>query len=138
MRAKCLAVWALGLLLLQPSGGAYWDGPALAAAPGGAPGDQPRNVELVGQIGGACLAVAVQGRYAYIGVGPRLVVLDVSNPAGPLLLGRTAVLPGLVHGVAVAGTLAYVADGEAGLRVVDVSNPASPPAGGLRYPGGCQ
>jgi hypothetical protein len=32
------------------------------------------NVELVGQIGGTIMAVAVQGAYAYIGVGSRLVI----------------------------------------------------------------
>ncbi len=28
--------------------------------------------------------------------------------------------------MAVSGTLAYVADGDAGLQIIDVSNPASP------------
>ncbi|TEU11421.1 MAG: hypothetical protein E3J25_08095 [Anaerolineales bacterium] len=76
------------------------------------------NVELVGQIGGPTYAVAVQGNYAYIGVGPRLVVLDVSNPARPSVAGQTIVLPGLVRDVYAAGDYAYVAAGEAGLRVV--------------------
>jgi hypothetical protein len=80
----------------------------------------------VGQIGGATLAVAVQGRYAYVGVGPRLVVVDVGDPARPVEVGRTGVLPGVVRDVAVSGSYAYVADGDAGLRVIDVSNPSSP------------
>ncbi len=54
-----------------------------------------QNVELVGQIGGRVQAVAVQGGYAYIGVGPRLVVVDVSNPAAPRKVGETGVLPGV-------------------------------------------
>jgi hypothetical protein len=72
------------------------------------------NVELVGQIGGAVYAVAVQGRYAYVGVGPRLVVVDVGDPARPVAVGRTGVLPGVVWDVAVSGTYAYVADGYEG------------------------
>jgi hypothetical protein len=35
--------------------------------------------KLVGQIGGATYAVAVRELYAYIGVGPRLVVLNMSS-----------------------------------------------------------
>jgi len=36
-----------------------------------------QNVELVGQIGGFSYSVAVQGNYAYLGVGPKLAVLDI-------------------------------------------------------------
>ncbi len=87
---------------------------------------QSQNVELVGRIEGATLAVAVQGQYAYVGVGPRLVVLDVSEPSRPVEVGRTSLLPGVVRGVAVSGMYAYVADMDAGLRVIDVSDPSSP------------
>jgi hypothetical protein len=91
-------------------------------------GRQALNVKRMGQAGGATYAVAVRGNYAYVGVGPRLVVLDISDPAQPTIAGRTEAMPGLVQGVAVdaGGRLAYVAAGSAGLRVVDVSNPASP------------
>jgi len=82
-------------------------------------------VELVGQIGGTISAVAVEGSYAYVGVGPRLVVLDISDPTHPAFVGQTGVLPGIAD-VAVSASTAYVADGDAGLRVVDVSNPATP------------
>jgi len=85
-----------------------------------------RNVELVGQIGGTCQAVAVQGRYAYIGLGPRLAVVDISNPAQPALVGQSAMLPDVVLDVAVSGTLVYVADRDGGLRVIDASDPAHP------------
>ena len=37
---------------------------------------------------------------------------------------------GMRVGVAVAGNYAYVADDDAGLQVIDVSNPANPRAGG--------
>lgn len=39
------------------------------------------NVEVLGQIGGECRAVAVQSGYAYVGIGPSFFVLDVSDPA---------------------------------------------------------
>jgi len=85
-----------------------------------------QNVEFVGHIGGAALAVAVQGDYAYIGAGPRLTILDISNPASPTVVGKTLPLPDIVHDVAVVGSYAYVADGSAGLRVVDISTPVNP------------
>jgi len=82
--------------------------------------------KLVGQIGGPTNGVVVRGDLAYLAVGPRVVVLDVSEPARPTLVGRTAVLPGVVEDIAVAGPYAYVTTGDAGLRVVDISDPAAP------------
>lgn len=41
------------------------------------------NLELVGQLGGVTHAVAVQGAYAYIGLGARLVVLHIFHPSRP-------------------------------------------------------
>ncbi|MEK7994635.1 MAG: hypothetical protein AAB403_12595 [Planctomycetota bacterium] len=87
---------------------------------------QPFSLRMVGQIGGPTQTVAVQGNYAYVGVGLRLVVLDVSNPATMREVGATAPFPHFVEGVAVSGTHAYVAAGGAGLRVVDVSKPERP------------
>jgi hypothetical protein len=68
----------------------------------GTPGSE--NMALVGQVGGVSRAVAVAGDIAYLGVGPRLVALDVSNPAAPVLLGRSAVLPGVINAVVVTQT----------------------------------
>jgi hypothetical protein len=83
-------------------------------------------VRLVGQFGGVIDAIAVQGHYAYIGMGPRMVVLDVANPAQPVVLGQTAVLPDLVKGLAVAGRYVYIADDGGGLRIADVFDPTAP------------
>ena len=44
---------------------------------------QVQDLQLVEQIGGSTYAVAVQGNYAYVGVGPRLVILDISDPTHP-------------------------------------------------------
>lgn len=80
----------------------------------------------IGQVGGPTQGVAVQGHYAYVGVGLRLVTLDISNPADMREVGVTPPFPHFVEDVAVSGTLAYVAAGGSGLRVVDISNPALP------------
>jgi len=84
---------------------------------------QAQYVSLVGQIGGDTRAMAVKGDYAYVGIGPRLVILNIIDPFLPTLAGQTAVLPGIVEDVVVVGNYAYVADGGAGLRIFDVSLP---------------
>jgi len=55
------------------------------------------NVDFVGQIGGASKAVAIQGTYAYLGVGLRSVVLDISNPASPVVIGKSLPMPEWHH-----------------------------------------
>ncbi len=84
------------------------------------------DVQLVGQFGGASYTVTVQGSYAYVGVGPRLVVLDISDPLLIRKVGETDVLPTIVGDVAVDGNYAYVAAGTGGLFVVDVTDPGTP------------
>jgi DNA-binding beta-propeller fold protein YncE len=91
-----------------------------------APTADAENVELVGHIGGPALAVAVQEAYAYTGEGLRLTILDISNAGSPTVVGKTVPMLDDVVDVAVAGDYAYVADLGAGLRVVDVSDPANP------------
>lgn len=87
---------------------------------------QAQNVELVSQISGtAVYAVALQGNHAYIGVGPQLVILNVSDPSHPTVVGQTDSLPGNVGEVAVVGNHAYVAAGN-GLSIINISDPAHP------------
>ena len=83
-------------------------------------------MRLIGQLGGAVNALAVQGDTAYAGVGPRLLVFDVSNPQQPALLGQTPPFADIVQDVAAAGARVYVATGASGLRIVDVSTPTRP------------
>ena len=84
-------------------------------------------VELVSQWGVSCNAVAVSGNRAYMGMGTSLLILDISQPSNPRQLGQV-VLPDIygVQGVAVSGNYAYVADYDAGLQIIDVSNPSAP------------
>jgi VCBS repeat-containing protein len=115
-----------GLSLLLGMGGITARAEEQQATPAEKPNVLTVNPELIGQIGGATYAVAWQDNYAYIGVGPRLVILDVTDPAAPVFTGQTGVFPELVQGVAVAGSYAYVADGDSGLRIIDASNQNTP------------
>jgi hypothetical protein len=83
-------------------------------------------IETVGQWGGCTYAVATDGNLVYMGVGPRLVVLDVSNPAQPVKVGQSPVLPHEVADIAIAGRYAYLATFYGGLQVVDISDPCAP------------
>lgn len=85
-----------------------------------------KNVELVGQFGGATRAVAVQGDYAYLGVGSRLVVMDITNPTHPTFVAQTDTLPDAVRSVAVVNNYAYLAAGRGGLQIIDIANPKTP------------
>jgi hypothetical protein len=82
------------------------------------------TLELMGQMGGATSAVAVQGGLAVIGEGPRLLTLDVSGPA-PELRGEVA-LPDLLRDVALSGAYAVAGLGAHGLHVYDVHDPSHP------------
>jgi hypothetical protein len=69
---------------------------------------------------------------------PGLLAICHLLPLGASALITVGALdtPGVVSGVAVVGDLAYLADGSSGLRVIDVSDPASPvELGSLDTPG---
>jgi uncharacterized repeat protein (TIGR02543 family) len=83
------------------------------------------GIEFVSQIGGVNQAIKIQGNYAYIGEGNSLVVMDISNSNAPSAVGRIS-LPGVVNGLALSGSYAYVAADDGGLQVVDISTPTAP------------
>ena len=87
------------------------------------------NITLEGNFGGVTCACAVSGDYAYIGQGQYFVVLDVSNPAVPVELGRLRT-GDIIRDIAVSGSYAYVADNYNGLVIVDITNPAAPALAG--------
>jgi hypothetical protein len=85
---------------------------------------------------GAAAALAVTNGLAYVldgyppGSSARdLHIIDLSIPTTPIEVGTTTVSGTTFRPkVAVVGDLAYVTVGEEGLRVIDVSNPATPVA----------
>ncbi len=84
------------------------------------------SFNLVGQVGGPTQTVAVKDNYAYVGIGMRMVVLDVSNSSSIQQVGETSVFDGFVTGVFLNGNKAYVTAGAAGLYVIDISSPTQP------------
>lgn len=70
--------------------------------------------------------VSVIGGYAYCSLPYGLVILDVSVPSAPTVASQLSFANGRGEGVCVSGSYLYLADGDAGLRIIDVSNPSSP------------
>jgi hypothetical protein len=90
---------------------------------------EPQNVELLSQFGGVIHSMAVSGTYAYVGIGPRVVVFDVHDPAQPQLVWQSEImLPALPRQgghVAVHGNRLYVSQGGRFI-IFDLTNPANP------------
>lgn len=84
-----------------------------------------RAVEVVSQLGGTITGVAAAGDHVYVTAGPRLLCIDVSDPAHPVLAGQTAPhCHALTDPVMLDGYI--LAAGEDKLLVFDVADPAQP------------
>jgi len=88
----------------------------------GDPEHPVKKGELLLPHGGEGLTVL--GNRAYVVGGWDLHVVDVSDPAGPVVLGSLQVSG--AHGIAVDGEIAYVGARSSGLQIVDVSDPSKP------------
>ena len=66
---------------------------------------------------------------------PSLVVVDITNPAAPVVAG-SVVLPAAANALTVIGNDAFIAAGSAGLVTVDVADPAAPRLTGSTTVGG--
>ena len=87
---------------------------------------ESQNVSLVGKLPmGPSFAVAVSGNYAFVGNGPKMLVLDISQPSNPVYVSEI-VFNSTVWDIKISGDYAYVADNKEGLRIVDISQPSNP------------
>lgn len=84
------------------------------------------QVELVGQWGGTPNAIAMRDNLAFVGVGSRLVVLDLNDPAAPHRIGQSQPLASWISRVVLDGERAYVAAGSFGFGILDNSDPTRP------------
>ena len=83
-----------------------------------------KKLDLLGSVGGSGFSAMVYSNYAYVGEGRKVLVLDVSS-SSPTKVGQIT-LPGQVMGMAQLGNYGYVANSEAGVQVLDLSNPTTP------------
>lgn len=90
------------------------------------PDSHPGVLGKVDQLGGAPYAVEVEGGRAYLGIGPRLGILDVTMPAEPRLIARSQELGAVIEDLEVTAGRAVAAAGLTGLHLLDVRDPAHP------------
>ncbi len=74
---------------------------------------------------GPTYTVITSGNYAYYGRGAVFTIADKSDVASWKIIGESDV-HGPINGIVKSGTLAYVAAGKAGLKVIDISDPRTP------------
>lgn len=79
----------------------------------------PPFLRPIAQLGGRIAAIAADQSIAYVGVGPRVVALDLSDPMTPIEIGRSAPLPGVVQDLALGDGVIYVAAEDAGVHVLN-------------------
>jgi hypothetical protein len=91
----------------------------------------PRAPRVVGSMAGTMKSVAVAGQLAYVieivpGNPARtdFVVVNLANPAAPVVAGRLTVAA--ASEIAIAGSVAFLAARAAGMQIVDIANPAAP------------
>lgn len=84
------------------------------------------NIFLLDQLGGEATAIATQGNFVYAGIGPRLVVFEFDNQGSLIPIGQSDILPGLIADIWIVDDLAYLANYDGGLRIVDISVPNIP------------
>lgn len=94
--------------------------PVATAAPL-APQQAGGLVELSGQLGGIVSTIVSDGRHAFVGVGPRVAVLDLAVPGAPQLAGWSDILPAPVIDLAIADDRLIAAAGTAGLLILDIA-----------------
>lgn len=94
----------------------------------------PNSLSIVGTYNDAgnddARGVYVVGDYAYLALngGNDFSIVDVSDKANPVFVGRPASLSGGAYEVVVDGDYAYLASGNNSqeVQVIDISNPSSP------------
>lgn len=115
-------------------GNVPWAGPLPPSANAGQlPIVEEVDFTITGQFGGLPHALAVEGTTAYVSFGPRLFILDVSDPTNPQVLGQSEPLPRVAWRLAVAGETVFAACDPfycQSLYSIDVSDPANPTLAG--------
>lgn len=84
------------------------------------------RIDLVGHWGGRTYVTKVRADLAYVGIGPRLVIIDVHDPTRPVRIGETEPLGHVISDIALEGSFAFVSTYYGGFKVVDIADPAQP------------
>ena len=107
------------------------------------------NIEYVKQLGGAISSgqtrpLVVNKNLVYVGIGPRLAILDISDLSNIYLVGQSDIIHDLIGEVVLVGNYVYIAPGVYGdnhgteqkLHIIDVSDSTRPQYLGAYAPRG--
>ena len=89
--------------------------------------DDSETWMLVGQVGGVTKALYMEDDILYVGMGLKVIILDVAEPDNIQVLGESPILPQYVESITSNGKgLLFISCGSGGLVILNVNNPASP------------
>ena len=89
--------------------------------------DDPLNPRIISRVAFKHpRAIAIQFRYGFIVDDEGFKTLDISRPEQPRVIDGASVSLARAHDVYVARTYAYVANGENGVAIIDVTRPDKP------------
>lgn len=116
--------------MARPASQAEQTASKLAAPPRAGPANDP-IFGPAGHFGGwlAAIAAPPSGQQLYLGEGSGFTVYDLSNASQPRQIAGLPLDGEDVSGIALAGDLAFLANGD-GLRVVDLADPFQPALAG--------
>ncbi len=83
------------------------------------------NPHVVGRCDEYCFSISVAGDYAYCASFPYGQVIHVATPSNPQLVGQFNI-PDCAYDLFISDPYAYLADGDASLRILDISSPPDP------------
>jgi hypothetical protein len=87
-------------------------------------GEGGLGLAFVSHYGGTTNSVALLGDYLLVSKGPKVIVMDISDPIAPVEVAHLMVARGVAD-IEIAGNYAYMATSD-GLSVLDVSEPTAP------------
>ena len=94
----------------------------------------PQKPMSLGHFNHSVISLQTVGNTAYIGGKYDFTSVDITDPAKPSKLGSCN-LNDFCNAIAINGDTAYIANGDTGLQIVDISTPSAPVITGTYTPG---
>ncbi|RPI34359.1 MAG: hypothetical protein EHM70_03115 [Chloroflexota bacterium] len=80
-------------------------------------------MSVLGQIGGMSLAMAKYGSHLLLGAGPRVLVIDTTDPTNPVQVSQTEPFNAFVNQLVIVQHYAYILLQDAHAHILDVQDP---------------
>jgi hypothetical protein len=87
------------------------------------------NIEIISQCElsyGNCYSIFVKDAIAFFGDGNIFKIMDVTDPANPILVSTFSLHENIIAGIYISDDFAYIANKFGGLRILDISDLSHP------------